>query len=126
MYTPVANINSEIYTIKNHFIFFYPVQRRETNLNFTGSNDRINTIYQFIKTFLDKKKKKKKKKCLCLRNVEPLSLLYRFLFLLCLRACMSACNGERMSISHTIVQTFEMVMLILYVLVITMYTYMLL
>ena len=32
--------------------------------------DRINTIYQFIKPFLDKKKKKKKKKCLFLWNKE--------------------------------------------------------
>ena len=54
-----ANINSEIwYTIKNHFTF-YPVQKQETNWNFTGSHatfyDCINTIYQFLKPFLDKK-----------------------------------------------------------------------
>ena len=55
--------------IKNHFIFD-PVQKCET-LNFYRLSDatfydHINTIYQFIKPFLDKK-------CLFLRNMEPLN-----------------------------------------------------
>ena len=45
--------------IKNHLIFD-PLQERETNWNFTGCPedarfyDCIITIYQFIKSFLDK------------------------------------------------------------------------
>ena len=55
----VTNINSG--RIKNHFIFD-PVQEPETNWNFTGCQvpyfmivliPGINTIYKFIKPFLD-------------------------------------------------------------------------
>ena len=54
---------------KNHFIFD-SVQKRETILKFyrlsdAAFYDHIDTIYQFIKSFLDKK-------CLFLRNMEPL------------------------------------------------------
>ena len=57
---------------KNHIIFD-PVQKRETNWNYTGCQmphtgtfyDHINTIYQFIKPFLDKN-------VYFLRNMEPL------------------------------------------------------
>ena len=52
---------------KNHFIFD-PVQKQETDrLSDATIYDRINTIYQFIKPFLDKKK------CRLLRNMEPLT-----------------------------------------------------
>ena len=42
---------------KDHFIFD-PVQTRETNYRLSDAlfYDHINTIYQFIKPFLDKKK----------------------------------------------------------------------
>ena len=55
---------------KNHSIFD-PVQDQETNWNFTGLSDatfydRINTLYQFIKLFLDIK-------CLFLRSMESLN-----------------------------------------------------
>ena len=59
------------YTIKNHFIFD-PVQKRETNWNFTGCQMPhfmivlIIYIHQFIKPFLDKKIS------IFLRNMEPL------------------------------------------------------
>ena len=39
--------------------FFYPLQKQKTNWNFTGCQmpryGRINTMYHFIKPFLDKK-----------------------------------------------------------------------
>ena len=60
---------------KDHFIFD-PVQKGGTKLKFYRLSDatfydRINTIYLFIKPFLEKK-------CLILRNMEP---LITFLFL---------------------------------------------
>ena len=66
----------QIYDKKNHFIFD-PVQKRETNWNFTGClsdatfYDSVNTIYQFMKPFLDKK-------CLYLGNMERLLPFHSF------------------------------------------------
>ena len=56
----VGNINSEI-LLK---IISFLIQFKTWNV--TGCQDRINTIYQFIKPFFDKQK------CLFLRNMEPL------------------------------------------------------
>ena len=64
---------------KNYFILG-PVQKRETNWNFTGSQmplfyNRSYTIFTSNKSFLKQKKQKTKNKCLFLRNMEPLRRL---------------------------------------------------
>ena len=61
--------------IKDKFIFD-PVQKQETLLKFYRLSeatfyDRINTLNQFIKPFLDNKK------CIFLRNMEPTSSYFK-------------------------------------------------
>ena len=55
----VANINSEIRYNKNHFIFLSSSRTRDKlkfyRLSDATFYDLINTIYQFIKPFLDAK-----------------------------------------------------------------------